>query len=90
MPALAGMSSDSSTRSAKKHAERVTDSGQLTLPGTASAVPVKSTVSRSPATRTATRSGMSSSMTPSPSISLTAVYSPSGSRRTASRVWRSV
>ena len=90
MPALAGMLPGSRTRRAKKHADRVTESGQLTLPGTASAVPVKSTVSSSPLIRTATRIGMSSSRIPSPSISLAAVYSPSGSRRIASRVWRSV
>src|SRR5215218_2579376 len=48
------MSSGSSTRRAKKHADRVTASGQFTLPGAASAVPAKSTVSSSPLIRTVT------------------------------------
>jgi len=90
VPALAGTSRGNTTRRAKRHAERVTDSGQLTLPSTWSDVPAKSIRSASPSTLTATSIGMSSSTTPSPSISPLARYSPSGMRAIASRVRRSV
>ncbi len=71
-------------------AERVTAIGQFTLPCTAAAVPSKSIVISSSSIVTRTWSGMSSSTTPSPSISLCASYTPSGSSRMASRVRRSV
>ena len=89
-PAFAGTSAGSRTRSANRHAERVTAIVQLTLPATASAVPSKSIASVSPSSVTVARSGMSSSVTPSPSISLSAVALPSGSPRSVSRVRRSV
>ena len=72
VPAHAGTSSGSRTRRAKKHADRVTASGQLTLPSTASAVPARSITARSPSIVTATRIGMSASVTPSPSSSVAA------------------
>ncbi len=67
----------------------MTASGQLTLPATASEVPAKSMRASSPAIVTSTRIGMSASVTPSPSSSVSARYTPSGRRRSASRVRRS-
>ncbi len=89
MPSLAGTSSGSSTRNAKQQADRVTARGQFTLPGTAGEVPAKSTVSPSPSIVAVTRIGMSSSLTPSPSTSPTAVYRPSGRLAIIARLRRS-
>ena len=49
-PAEGGMSGSVSTRTANRQAERVTASGQLRLPSCWPALPVKSSVSRSPET----------------------------------------
>ena len=87
---LTGTSLARRTCMAKLQAERVTEMGQLTLPATAADVPVKSMTAESPSISTSTQMGMSSSVTPSPSIWLQARYAPSGRRSSASRVRRSV
>src|SRR3974390_350716 len=66
-PEEAGMSGAGTLRITKYPADRVTASGQLQLPGPAVSVPVKSTLTRSPDTVTATRMAIGSSETPSPS-----------------------
>jgi hypothetical protein len=54
-PPEAGMSGSVSTRTTKKHAERVTASGQLRFPRCCGAVPAKSISTASPAIVTAAR-----------------------------------
>ena len=60
-PALAGMSGSVSTRTANRQALRVTASGQLRLPRSCAALPVKSSVSSSPAIVARRRSSRSPS-----------------------------
>jgi hypothetical protein len=76
-------------RTTNSTAERVTESGQLQLPGPAGSVPAKSTRIASPSIVTATRMPRSSSRTPSPSREADPSWRPSGRLASAARVRRS-
>jgi hypothetical protein len=71
-PAFTGTSAPSATLTANVQAARVTARGAFTFPTAGGEVPARSISIACPAIVTATRIGRSSSVTPSPSISLAA------------------